>query len=84
MYFIMSLGLDLNKGREVTTMKDVIEVERIIEAIRRQVEFQRRCGLNDTSRKIVESLHITLVLMSGLSYEELNELIGIDDLFLFM
>lgn len=80
----MSDIMSVSNEREVITMKDVIEVERIIEAIRRQVEFQRRCGLNETCRKIIESLHITLVLMSGLSYEELNELIGIDDLFLFM
>ena len=65
-------------------MKDVIEVEKIIEVIRRQVDFQRRHSLNDTSRKIVESLCVTLLLMLDLSYEGLIKFIGINDLASFM
>jgi hypothetical protein len=81
--------MSVSNEREVRGMKESIEVKDIIKKINSHVSFLKRSGpgalgVESSSKKIISCLFNTLFLMLDITYDEAIELVGIDDLFLFM
>lgn len=69
-------------------MKEIIEVKDIVEKINLHVSVLKRRGTRafdvESSKKIISCLFDTLILMLDITYNEAIELVGIEDLCLFM
>ena len=69
-------------------MKETIEVKDIVKKINLHVSFLKRSGPRtfsvESSKKVISCLFNTLLLMLDITCDEAIELVGIDDLFLFM
>ena len=81
--------MSVSNEREVMEMKETIEVKDIVKKINSHVSFLKRSGprafsVESSSKKIISCLFNTLILMLDITYDEAIELVGIDDLFLFM
>ena len=80
--------MSVSNEREVRGMKESIEVKDIIKKINSHVSSLKRSGPGalgvESSKKIISCLFNTLFLMLDITYDEAIELVGIDDLFLFM
>lgn len=68
-------------------MNETIKVEDIVKKINSHVSFLKRSSpraFSVESKKIISCLFNTLILMLDITYDEAIELVGIDDLFLFI
>lgn len=80
--------MSVSNEREVKEMKETIEVKDIVKKINSHVSFLKRSGPGafsvESSKKIISCLFNTLILMLDITYDEAIELVGIEDLCLFM
>ena len=80
--------MSVSNEREVTGMKEIIEVKDIVKKINLHVSFLKRNDPEafgvESSKKIISCLFDTLLLMLDITCDEAIELVGIDDVFLFM
>ena len=80
--------MSISNEREVRGMKEIIEVKDIVEKINLHVSFLKRSDPRafnvESSKKIISCLFNTLLLMLDITCDEAIELVGIDDVFLFM
>ena len=80
--------MGISTEREVRGMKEIIEVKGIVKKINLHVSFLKRSEPRtssvESSKKIISCLFNTLLLMLDITCDEAIELVGIDDVFLFM